>query len=68
MNCPRCGEPITIMRSEAAALLATGKPGAGGRPRKRGPRCRCGANTLRRAKARSFECCKKAGLHVRAID
>ena len=41
-RCPRCAQPLT--RSEIGALLATGKPGAGGRPRKRGPRCPCGKN------------------------
>ena len=59
-RCPKCDQPLT--RSEVAAMLATGQPGSGGRPRKRGPRCPCGANTLRRAKARGFECCKKAGM------
>jgi hypothetical protein len=28
----------------------------GGRPRKRGPRCPCGAMTLKRAKARGHRC------------
>jgi len=34
----------------------------GGRPRSDAPRCPCGENTLKRAKARGFACCKKAGL------
>jgi hypothetical protein len=37
------------------------RPGAG-RPRAKGPRCRCGKNTLKRAKMRNFDCCKKAGV------
>ena len=56
--CPRCGQPLT--RSVVGAMLATGKPGTGGRPRKQVPRCPCGCNTLARATARRFDCCKKA--------
>jgi hypothetical protein len=37
------------------------RPGAG-RPRLNVPRCACGANTLSRAHARRFECCRKAGV------
>lgn len=39
-----------------------GKRVGAGRPRaKRAQRCVCGANTLKRAEARGFECCKANG-------
>ena len=48
-------------RSEASRLAASAprKPDA--------KRCPCGKNTLKRAKVRNFECCKKAG-NVEAIS
>lgn len=33
----------------------------GGRPLSDQPRCPCGANTLTRAMARKFDCCRKVG-------
>lgn len=33
----------------------------------KGPRCPCGANTLKRAETRRFECCKKAGAAYTGI-
>jgi hypothetical protein len=38
----------------------------GGRPRSHKERCPCGANTLRRAKRRGFDCCRKAGAKYEA--
>lgn len=62
MTCPYCHrqlEPADIARAMSAAR----KTHAGGRKRKKGvPRCPCGANTLKRAKARNFECCKKSAV------
>ena len=40
----------------------------GGRPRKDAPRCPCGANTLRRAEARCFDCCRRAGIEPPAVQ
>lgn len=49
-----------------AQLVRDGKlppSAAGGGKRKKGARrCACGANTLKRAKSRAFECCRKAGV------
>ena len=37
-----------------------------GRKMSDGPRCLCGENTVARATARAFDCCKRAGLMERA--
>ena len=56
-------ESPTLSEKRRAASLARKKFGAGaGRPLSRKKRCPCGANTAKRAKARAFECCKKAGM------
>jgi hypothetical protein len=51
-----------------AQLVREGKlppSAAGGAPRSRKQRCACGANTLKRARSRAFECCRKAGVQVK---
>lgn len=51
-----------LERSSLARIAALmRKRHAGGRPRKDGKRCPCEQNTLRRAKERRFDCCRKAG-------
>lgn len=35
--------------------------------RKPGPRCPCEHNTLKRARARAFDCCRKAGIAAKKI-
>lgn len=57
-------ETLSQKRSRANAARKTrggggARPGAG-RPREKS-RCPCQANTLRRAAARKFDCCRKAG-------
>ena len=66
-----CGHEHT----EAEILSAAGKiyadrrntkfipPPGPGRPRQ-GNRCPCKANTLTRAQARGFDCCKRAGVRI----
>jgi hypothetical protein len=50
--------PVKV--TEAARLLSSKvKHQRGGRKRSDAPRCPCGENTLKRAKARGFDCCKK---------
>lgn len=49
-------------RSEAKRKRRAGGKG-GGRPRTAAPRCPCQASTLKRAHARGFDCCKRAGLN-----
>jgi excisionase family DNA binding protein len=41
------------------------EPAIIGRPRSKAPRCACGANTVKRAKLRAFDCCKRAGVMER---
>lgn len=43
------------------ANVADGDRAKGKHPRK-AERCPCGQNTLRRAKARAYDCCKRAGV------
>jgi len=54
-----------LSSDEARAMVAarTNTTNAG-RKRKKGPRCPCGENTLKRAKARNFECCRKNGIEA----
>jgi excisionase family DNA binding protein len=40
-------------------------PATIGCPRSPGPRCPCGANTVKRAKLRAYDCCKRAGVMER---
>lgn len=60
MLCPHCSGEIEA--SDIARYLASLRTNAGA-PRKRS-RCPCGANTMKRAKSRSFECCRKARVAV----
>jgi hypothetical protein len=53
-------------RSEFGAMIsALGDGKRTGRPRQEHNRCYCGANTMNRAKAHRFACCRKSG-HYRA--
>jgi ribosomal protein L37AE/L43A len=65
VHCPNCGEPLseTALREAAKILGARAKPGPGRRKSDK-PRCPCGKNTMRRAEAHSWRCCKAAGLTV----
>lgn len=68
MKCPHCGRRISdrLIRSEADRLnTAARKEHFGGRQRSGAPRCPCGASTLRRAQARGFDCCRRAGVESR---
>ena len=49
-----------------AASLAR-KTHAGGRKRSKKKRCPCGANTLKRAFARAYDCCKRAGVTIPSV-
>lgn len=53
--------PRNLTPEQARAMSAARKRnGAGpGRPRSQDKRCPCGANTLKRAQARGFDCCKQ---------
>ena len=67
MRCPHCNHqiPAKLIMSEAGRLsFKKRKTNAGGRPRLDAPRCPCGANTFARARARSFDCCRQAGIAV----
>jgi hypothetical protein len=71
MNCPHCGKRISpeLVKSEAARLASRKRQvHAGGRPRSDAPRCPCGASTFARARSRSFDCCRKAGLKPSTMD
>lgn len=78
VKCPYCNHPLTFeeladaqnarpTKADRSAIAKTlgrlgGLKGAGGRPLSKKKRCPCGANTFTRAKARAFDCCKKAGV------
>jgi hypothetical protein len=48
-------------REHARQMMAKRTPAQmGGRPRTKGPRCPCGAMTLKRARARAHKCVKVA--------
>jgi hypothetical protein len=75
MNCPACNQPIDLdlaLASDQELASERGRRNAnkrkvhsGGKGRKsRKKRCPCGANTLKRAQARAFECCKKVGKNI----
>ena len=56
---------LTTEQAQALAAQRLNPSGGrnGGRPRSRKKRCYCGASTFNRAKARAFDCCKKAGSY-----
>lgn len=57
-------------RTKTESLFDWGgkRPGSG-RPRKPyAKRCPCGANTLRRAQRRGFECCKRFGVGFKSHE
>ena len=67
MKCPSCGAhiPTRLLKSEAARLSNKARMvHGGGRPRSDAERCPCGASTMKRAKARGFDCCRRAGVAV----
>lgn len=51
------------VKPEERSRLLTKIGKLGGRPRTK-HRCYCGQNTMRRAVARNFECCKLAGVMI----
>lgn len=54
-----------ITPAQAAKVLRDLRKHVGwpkGKPRSSDPRCRCGANTLKRAEKRGFACCRQAGI------
>jgi uncharacterized protein YcgI (DUF1989 family) len=54
-----------LSSDEARAMVAARKTTTNaGRKRKTGPRCACGENTLKRAKARNFDCCRRNGVEA----
>jgi hypothetical protein len=56
-------EPETLAEKRRRASLSRKVNGAGpGRPQSKKKRCPCEANTMNRAKARRFSCCRKAGV------
>lgn len=57
------GRELSSEEARAMAAMRT-NTGNAGRKRKKGPRCECGENTLRRAKARNFDCCKRNGIEA----
>ena len=59
-KCPHCGHDMSP--EEIGALLNSLRTvHGGGRPRKpRAQRCPCKKSTLKRAKARNYDCCRQA--------
>jgi hypothetical protein len=58
---PHCGKRVS--RADVARMLVSlREQSSGGRPRSETPRCPRGASTLRRAQARGFDCCRRAGV------
>lgn len=53
-------------RREKAIRLAIQEKTPAGRPRE-AERCPCGANTLKRAQARKFDCCRRSPLDLRKL-
>jgi hypothetical protein len=56
------GRPLTTKEARAMSEARETYAAGPGRPRKKGRRCPCGENTLKRAKARNFDCCKRNGI------
>ncbi len=63
-QCPHCGAELSeaAIRDLAAASDLKVTTHRMGRPRIDAPRCQCGANTLARATARRFDCCRRSGI------
>jgi hypothetical protein len=59
---PRNKGPLTSDQPRAMNAARKTHGTAGGRPLSDAPRCPYAANTLIRAKARGFACCKAAGV------
>ena len=59
---PRNKGPLTSDQPRAMNAARKTHGTGGGRPLSDAPRCPCAANTLTRAKAHGFACCKAAGF------